>query len=387
MRVITDEKKVDDILTRGVEDVIMVESLKKKLLSGKQLRIKLGIDPTGPKIHLGRATVLRKLKQFQDLGHKVVLIVGDFTARIGDASDKIEKRPMLSQAEIKRNMRNYKKQIGKILDLRKTEFKYNSKWLKKLGFIEISELAESFSVPQMSARRNFKERLDRNDEVSVREFLYPLMQGYDSVAIKADVEIGGFDQLFNLKAGRKIQKHYNMPEQDILTTKMIYGTDGRKMSTSWGNVITIVDDPADMFGKVMSMHDEHIEDYFLMCTDLPKDEFEKELANPMEAKKKLGWEIVKLYHGENEANEAKEGWVNTFSKKEIPENVVEVENKETVVDVLISTSFIKSKTEARRLLEGGAVTDLDEDKKIGLKDSFKSNHTYKIGKHQFIKIK
>jgi len=387
MGVVTDEKKIDEILTRGVEDIIVLENLKKKLMSGKVLRVKFGIDPTGPKIHLGRAVALRKLKAFQDLGHKAVLVVGDFTARIGDASDKLEKRPMLSIQDVKKNMKNYKKQIGKIVNINKAEFKYNSKWLKKLGFLEIAELAESFSVPQMSARRNFKERLARDDEISVREFLYPLMQGYDSVAIKADVELGGFDQLFNLKAGRTIQKHYELPQQDILTTKMIYGTDGRKMSTSWGNVITIVDEPNDMFGKIMSMHDDHIEDYFLMCTDLAVSEFKKELNNPMEAKKKLAKEIVRIYHGDDSAQKAQKEWVNIFSKKEIPQDVIEIENQEQALSVLDSLDFIKSKSEARRLLESNSITDLTDNKKIGLNDNFIYGHTYKIGKHYFIKIK
>jgi tyrosyl-tRNA synthetase len=221
MKVITDEKRIDDILNIGTKDIFVKEHLKNRLMSGKVLRVKFGIDPTGPKIHLGRAIPLRKLRQFQDLGHKVVLIVGDFTATIGDPSDKLEKRPMLTEADIKKNMKDYKNQLGKIIDLRKAEFVYNSKWLKKLGFREISKLAESFTVQQMSGRRNFKDRLDKEEEVSLREFLYPLMQGYDSVAVKSDIEIGGFDQLFNLKAGRIIQKHYDMPEQDVLTIEML----------------------------------------------------------------------------------------------------------------------------------------------------------------------
>ena len=239
-------EKIEEILNRGTEDIIDKKHLKEALLSKKKLNIKFGIDPTGPKIHLGRAVVLRKLKKFQELGHKVILIIGDFTAQIGDPSDKLGKRPMLDAATIKKNLKDYKKSLGKIIDLRRTTFKYNSKWLSKLNLKELALLAESFSVQQMLARRNFKDRYESQGEISLREFLYPIMQGYDSVKIKSDVEIGGFDQLFNLKAGRIIQRHYGQPEQDVLTCQMLEGTDGRKMSTSWGNVINITDEPNDM---------------------------------------------------------------------------------------------------------------------------------------------
>jgi tyrosyl-tRNA synthetase len=199
-KVTTDDAKIEELLTRGVEDIIVKDELKKELLSGRQLRIKFGIDPTGPKIHIGRAIPLRKLREFQKLGHQIVLIVGDFTAQVGDASDKSEKRPMLTRAAIDENLRDYKSQISKILDLSKTEFVYNNDWLSKLSFEEVTKLAECFTVQQMLARRNFKDRFDAGTEISLREFLYPIMQGYDSVAVKADVEIGGFDQLFNSKS-------------------------------------------------------------------------------------------------------------------------------------------------------------------------------------------
>src|SRR3989344_9653687 len=254
--VVTDQARICDLLTRGVEDVFVKENLETKLRSGRRLRVKLGIDPTGKTIHIGRAITLWKLKAFQDLGHQVVLIVGDFTAQIGDPSDKLEKRPMLTTDVIRKNLADYKKIIGKILDVNKAEFLYNSTWLSKIGFKEISDLAESFSVQQMSNRRNFKERFERGEEVSLREFLYPLMQGYDSVAIGADIEIGGVGQLFYFKAGRIIQRHYGKTEQDVLTGKMLPGMDGRKMSTSWGNVVNVVDSQDEMFGKIMSLRDE-----------------------------------------------------------------------------------------------------------------------------------
>lgn len=386
MKVITDEKKIDEILSTGVEDIFVKEHLKKQLMSGKVLRIKLGIDPTGPKIHLGRAIPLRKLRDFQNLGHKAILIVGDFTATIGDPSDKLEKRPMLTTKKIKENMKDYKKQIGKIIDLKKADFVYNSKWLGKLGFKEISELAESFSLQQMSKRRNFQDRIEKDEEISLRELFYPLMQGYDSVAVKSDVELGGFDQLFNVKAGRIIQKHYGMPEQDILTVQMLEGTDGRKMSTSWGNVITIIDEPNDMFGKIMSVKDELIEKYFKLCTDvkeIPKNE------NPRDDKMMLGYEIVKIYYGEKKAKEAQENWVATFSKGEIPDEIQEVKTKkgEMLVDILVSKNILDSKSEWRRMVEQNAIHDLDNDTRItDVNFKVEKNVTLKIGKKKFVKI-
>jgi tyrosyl-tRNA synthetase len=283
-------------------------------------------------------------------------------------------------------MKDYKNQLGKIIDLRKAEFVYNSKWLKKLGFKEISKLAESFTVQQMSGRRNFKDRLDKEEEVSLREFLYPLMQGYDSVAVKSDIEIGGFDQLFKLKAGRIIQKHYDMPEQDVLTIEMLEGTDGRKMSTSWGNVITIVDEPNDMFGKIMSVKDELIEKYFKLCTDvsdIPKNE------NPRDNKIILGYEIVKIYHGEKKAKEAQENFINTFQKKEIPDEMDEIKTVEgeMLVDVLVSKNILDSKSEWRRLVEQNAIHDLENDTRItDVNFKVEKNLTLKIGKKKFIKI-
>jgi tyrosyl-tRNA synthetase len=388
MKIIVDEKKIDEVLTRGVEDIFIKEDLKKKLLSGKILRIKFGIDPTGPKIHLGRAVPLRKLRQFQDLGHKVVLIVGDFTATIGDPSDKLEKRPMLTEKQIKENMKSYVKQLGTIIDLKRAEFKYNSVWLKKLNFKEIANLAESFSVQQMSNRRNFKDRIEKNEEISLREFLYPLMQGYDSVIVKADVEIGGFDQLFNLKAGRVVQKHYHLPEQDILTVSMLEGTDGRKMSTSWGNVVNISDDSNDMFGKIMAIRDELISKYFLLCTDIKENEIPKS-ENPRDLKMKLAFEIVKIYHGEKKANEAQENFINTFQKKEIPETMEEISvgNGELLSEVLVKNKILTSKGEWRRLILGKAIHDLDKNEHIADQNlKITENLKLKIGKKRFVKI-
>ncbi|MDD4761499.1 MAG: tyrosine--tRNA ligase [Candidatus Pacebacteria bacterium] len=396
-KIITDNEKIKKILERGVEDIFIKTDLEKKLKSGKELRVKLGFDPTGAKIHIGRAVILRKLKEFQDLGHKIIFIVGDFTARIGDPSDKLNKRPMLSEEQVKINLKNYKKQIGKIIDLSKAEFYFNSQWLKKLNFKEIAELAESFSVQQMLARRNFKERFEKGEEISVREFLYPLLQGYDSVIIKADVEIGGFDQLFNLKAGRIIQKHFKQEEQNILTGQMLEGTDGRKMSTSWENVINITDEANEMFGKIMSLKDELIPKYFLLCTDIEEQEIEKidkdiksGKLNPRDAKLELALEIVRIYHGKNKAEEAKEEWVRVFSKKERPEETIKIKDSgkdKKIFDWLFANKLTESKSEGRRLIEQGGlkingktVNNFEE------KIRFKKGDLIKIGKKKFAEI-
>jgi len=385
------EEKINSILTRGVEDIIEKDHLEAQLKSGLVLRVKLGFDPTGSNLHIGRAIVLRKLKAFQDLGHQVVFIVGDFTARIGDPSDKLEKRPMLSEEEIKENIKNYKELVGKIIDVSKAEFLYNSEWLSNLSFKDTVELAESFSVQQMLSRRNFKDRFDKGEEISLREFLYPIMQGYDSVQVRADVELGGFDQLFNLKAGRTIQKYYGMEPQNILTTKMLLGTDGRKMSTSWGNVINITDEPNDMYGKVMSIKDELLEDYFFLCTDLPKEEIEKvlETENPKDAKMRLAREIVSLYHSKEDAQKAEDGFVQTFSKGEIPKDVEEIKVKrgDSLSGILVGGGFIKSNSEFRRLVEGGGIHNMETEEKI-TDSSFVVEEpiTLRIGKKRFVKV-
>lgn len=392
-KIITDEIKINELLTRGVEDIIVKDDLKAALMSGKKLRIKLGIDPTGGKIHIGRAVPLRKLREFQRLGHQVVFIVGDFTAQIGDASDKTEKRPMLTRAQIDENLKDYKSQVSKILDISKTEFVYNNDWLSKLTFGELTTLAECFTVQQMLARRNFKDRYDAGKEISLREFLYPIMQGYDSVEVKADIEIGGNDQLFNLMAGRVIQEHYGMPKQNILTFEMLEGTDGRKMSTSWGNIITIVDEPFDMFGKIMALKDELIIKYFLLVTDVSLEDIQKkelELkngANPKDIKLELALEVVTMYHTEKDANLAKNSWIETFSKKGIPENIQEIKTTEDkeLVEVLMENGIVSSKTDWRRLVEDNAVTDEKGVVISNVKEKAR-DVTLKIGKKRFAKI-
>lgn len=396
-KIITDENKIKELLSRGVEDVIVREHLENQLKSGKQLRIKFGIDPTGPKIHLGRAIPLRKLRALQDWGHKIVLIIGDFTATIGDPSDKTSKRPMLTKEDVKENMRNYENQLGKIIDLEKAEINYNSDWLENLTVREMSALAESFSLQQMLARRNFKERYEKGEEISMREMLYPLFQGYDSVVVKADIEIGGFDQLFNVKAGRIIQEYYGQPQQDILTTQMLEGTDGRKMSTSWGNVINIIDEPNDMFGKIMSAKDELIAKYFLLCTNVPEadikimeSDMKSNKLNPRDAKLNLAFEIVKIYYGENKAQKAKEEFINIFSKKELPTEIEEFKLKNgkiNIIDLLLECGAVKSKGEAKRLIEQKGIKVNDEVVESWDEETeFKGEEILQVGKRKFLKI-
>lgn len=398
----TKKEAIVNLLSRNVENVIEKPHLERALESGKKLRVKHGIDPTGDKIHIGRAIVLWKLKEFQDLGHKIVLIIGDFTAQIGDPSDKLEKRPFLTKEQVKKNLKNYLPQIGKILNLKKVEVRYNSEWLKKLDFQEISQLAESFTVQQMIERKNFKDRWNAHKEISTREFLYPLMQGYDSVAIKADVELGGTDQLFNMMAGRKIQERHGQKPQDVMTLQMLLGTDGKKMSTSWGNVINITDAPNDMFGKVMASDDSVILEYFKLATALSETEikqYEKELkegANPRDIKEILALEIVKRYHGEARAKKAREEFSKVFHNKELPTNIPEL-NLKSLSEVkgppykfaeTVASATQISNSAARRLIEQGGVR---VNKKV-IQDPFaklslKPGDILRIGKRKFFRIK
>lgn len=356
------KQKINELLTRGVEDVIEKDKLESKLNSGKQLRIKLGIDPTSPNLHIGRAVPLFKLRDFQELGHKIVLIIGDFTGVIGDTSDKDSERPMLKQEQVKKNMESYILQAGKIIDIDKCEIHYNGEWLGKLGYTELCEQADNFSLSDFISRENIKKRLDGGKRVSLRELMYPLMQGYDSVAIKADVELGGTDQRFNLLAGRELQRHYNQEPQDIITNPLIEGLDGRKMSSSWGNTVNLLDSPNDMYGKVMSLKDEFIIKYFILTTrvDMTIIEQYKEAlesgANPKNIKMKLAFELVRFYQSSKEAEKAEEYFINTFSKKETPTDLPKFQpQKYDIISVLVETELVSSRSEARRVIEQNGV--------------------------------
>jgi tyrosyl-tRNA synthetase len=392
------EEKINNLLSRGVEEIIERDSLIRKLKSGKKLRIKHGIDPTGPKIHLGRALQFWKLKEFQDLGHQVVLIIGDFTALIGDASDKSSQRKPLSEKEIKENMKDYQKQIGKILDLKKTEIHRNSEWHNKTSLKEIIKIAQHFTAQQMIHRRNFQERWERKNPISIAELLYPILQGIDSLKIKADVEIGGSDQLFNLKVGREIQEMFAQEPQDIMTLELLPGLDGEKMSTSKGNTINILDPAKEMFGKLMSMKDEMIEVYLKLYPSLSEEEKEELLnllknksVNPRDIKEKLAFSITKLYWGEKEAQKAKEDFEIIFRKKEIPNEIsIFLTNKikYPILDLLFDAKLVKSKSEAKRLILQKGV-EIDNQLKKDWKEivEIKDGMVIKVGKRNFVKIK
>jgi len=401
MKIITDENKIDEILSRGAEDIIDKENLKKKLMSGRQLNIKFGIDPTGPLIHLGRATILMKLKDFQDLGHKITLIIGDFTALIGDASDKDSIRKPKTEAEIKENLKDYLKQIGKILDLKKVDVRHNKDWFGKMKAEELIKLAMEFTAQQMIQRRNFKERWDNDKPIGVHELMYPLLQGYDSVVIKSDLEIGGFDQLFNLKAGRELQRVFNQEPQDVMTLRMIYGLDGRKMSTSWGNVINILDEPKDMFGKLMSLRDELIVDYFESCTRVPmlqinefKNSLESKTVNPRDVKKILAKEIISFFYDAKKAEGAEKEFEQVFEEKRLPSEIEEVridEEKMNVQDFLVKLNLASSKGEAKRLIGQGGVRlingeNIQEVSDWQLEIQIQKGVIVQVGKRNFRKI-
>ncbi|MES2134726.1 MAG: tyrosine--tRNA ligase [Patescibacteria group bacterium] len=387
----TDPAKIETLVTRSVIEIIPSgESLRKLLLSGKRLRIKLGIDPTSPNLHIGRAVPLLKLRDFQNLGHTVVFIIGDATGVVGDTSDKESERPMLSQADVEKNLAQYVAQAEKILDKNLLEVRHNSEWLLKLNYAQIGDQADAFSVSDFIARDNIKRRLDDGKRVSLREVLYPLMQGYDSVAVQADVELGGTDQRFNLLAGRVLQGKAGQAPQHILMSELIPGTDGRKMSSSWGNTINLNDVPEDMFGKVMSIPDPLIETYFIHCTRVPLDTVKSILTKgPRDAKFELASEIVRMYHGDKESKKAEEHFTSAFSKREAPSGVpvYEMSASELLVDVLVRNRVIASKTEWRRLINEGAVRIVGSDEKITDIDFQPENGTIiRVGKHRFAAI-
>ncbi len=389
----TDEKAIDELLTRGVSEVIVKDDLHKKLLSGRQLRVKLGIDPTSPDLHLGRAVPLLKLRDFQNLGHQVVFIVGDFTAVIGDTSDKEAERPMLAKEVIEKNKEHYFEQAGKILDLSRVEMRYNSEWLSPLTYREIGEHADLFSVADFIARENIAKRLTAGKRVSLRELLYPLMQGYDSVMVEADVELGGTDQKFNVLAGRPLQQHFNQEPQNVVLGPLIDGLDGAKMSSSRGNTIALTAEPSYMYGQVMSMNDALVVNYFEVCTRLPMSEVE-EIKNalaggalhPKDAKMRLAREIVAMYHRKEAAQKAEEDWTKTFSEGGVPESVDQMSIQRGGTYAMALESLGESKSELRRLAEAGAISEVSGEKIIDLNKSIERDIVLRIGKHRFLKI-
>jgi len=376
---------IDRLLNRGVEEVIEKSSLEKKLKSGKKLRIKLGIDPTKPDIHLGHTVPLRKLRQFQEAGHKAVLIIGDFTAQIGDPSGRSEERPPLTEREVRKNLKNYLRQAGKVLDLKKTEIRYNSEWLgcdPKI-FLKLAALATS---QQILERDDFQKRFREGSGPTLLEMMYPLCQGYDSVMVKADVEIGGTDQKFNLLMGRRLQRRFNQPEQDVITLPLIEGTDGvRKMSKSFGNYIGLEEKPKDMFGKIMSIPDPLIGRYFEFLTDQERPES----VSPYNQKLLLAEIIVSAYHSQLAAVKAREEFLRVFSRKEVPNDLpaVKIDSHQlTILDLVVAASG-KSRSEARRLISQRAVVLSERTCSDPAENVFPhSGDILKIGKRTFYKL-
>lgn len=386
----TDLNAIEELLTRGVEEVIPYDELKTALLSGKRLRVKLGIDPTSSNIHIGRAVQLLKLRDFERLGHQIVLIIGDATGVIGDTSDKSSERPMLQSEAVAENAKTYFDQIGKVLDMTRIELRYNSEWLNALTYREIGEQADQFSVADFTARENIRRRLDEGTRVSLREVLYPLMQGYDSVAIEADVELGGTDQRFNLLSGRTLQQHYGQKPQSVLMTTLVEGLDGRKMSSSWGNTVNLTDTPEDMYGKIMSLHDALVERYFTTSTRVPLPEVETIMElHPRDAKMRLALEIVRIYHTDEAAQKAQEHFTSTFSEGKIPDDIKVVNTRvgELLGDVLLMNQIVASKTEFRRLVQEGAISNADTEERI-TDPTFvmQESLTVRVGKRRFLQI-
>ncbi len=390
----TKQEKIDELLSRTVVEVIDQEHLLSRLRSGKKLRVKLGIDPTSPNIHIGRAVVLWKLRAFQDLGHQVLFMIGDFTGTIGDTSDKDSERPMLTDVQVKSNLKTYFSQAFKILDKSKTETSYNSTWLKKLRFGEVAQLADLFGLHEFEARENISKRLKAGKRVSLRELLYPLMQGYDSVALRSDVELGGTDQRFNLLAGRVIQKQHNQEPQDIITMELLEGTDGRKMSSSWGNVINITEPANEMFGKVMSIDDSLIKKYFVFATTIPVKEIDTLLSSiphPRDQKLRLAEEITALYHDAKAALKAKEQFVSQFSNKELPSDIPQKKLKPgnyQLSKLLVETGMCVSNSEARRLITQRGVKVNQVAAEADMDVQIKKGQTVllQIGKRNFLNI-
>lgn len=400
-----DIKEQLKIINKGAAEIIpeeeLIKKLEKSIKENKPLRIKLGLDPSAPDIHLGHTVVLRKMKAFQDLGHKVVIIIGDYTGMIGDPTGKSETRKQLTQEQVLENANTYQEQIFKILDKNKTEVRFNGEWFSKMNFMEVGNLASNYTVARMLERDDFKKRFTNNQAISIHEFFYPLMQGYDSVAIQSDVEMGGTDQKFNILMGRTLQKEYNQDTQIALLMPILEGTDGvKKMSKSLGNYIGINEDPKDMYGKTMSIPDELIIRYFELVTDEHPDNIEKmkndmkeDKVNPRDLKMTLAKEIVKLYHGEEKAVEAEEHFKSVFQKKNLPDDIqdleISLEDSEDgifFIPKLVTTLKLSPSTsEARRLIKQGGIK-INGEKISEEKLSINDGDIIQVGKRKFAKL-
>ncbi len=394
------------LLKRGVAEIIIEEEMVKLLGSGKQLRLKEGFDPSFPDIHLGHMVTLRKLRQFQDLGHQVILIVGDWTAQIGDPSGASATRPMLSKEQVQANAETYMKQFFKVVDKKRTEVRWQSEWFGKFTLSDIIQLTSKFTVAQLMAREDFSHRYSTGRPIAMTELLYPLLQAYDSVAIQADVEFGGTDQKFNLLVGRELQSIVGQPPQQVFLAPILIGTDGsQKMSKSLGNYIGVAEPPDEIYGKVMSIPDSLILHYFELVTDIPDQELEefrqglsRHTVNPMTIKKRLAREIVTQLYSQKAAAEAEEHFTKVFQKKEVPEEIAEYRlsfselapqvTEPWNIDIsrlLASTGLVKSRSEAHRLIEQGGV-EVDGEKVTNYITPVKSGSIIKVGKRRFAKV-
>lgn len=401
MSVITDEKKIDEFLTRGVSAIYPSRDfLKAKMMEGKQLSIYLGIDPTGPTLHIGHVISLMKLSEFQKLGHKVILLIGSFTAMIGDPTGKASIRKPLTREQVLENCKRYKEQASLFLDFEgenAVELKYNSDWHDNLTFKDVVDIASNFTVAQMIERDMFQERIKNNLPIGLHEFLYPLMQGYDSIAMDVDGEIGGNDQIFNMLAGRDLMKSMKNKEKFVIGMKLLTDPTGKKMGKSEGNMISLLDSSKDMFGKIMSWTDGMMPSGFELCTKIPTEELaniNKEIIeNPRDTKLKLAKEIVKIYFGEEIANQEVENFISQFSNKKIPENIQSYKvTNNNIIDILVESKMCASKTEARKMIEQCAVKiyDLNEDmRKITSFDEnidIDNENILQVGKLKYIKL-
>lgn len=397
---IDDDQKIEYLLTRGVEQVLpSADFLRAQLKSGKRLKIYTGIDPTGPFLHLGHFIFLEKLRQFQELGHEIVFLIGGFTATIGDPTGKDTTRKVLTEKEVMNNAKEYVKQASKVISFKganAAKILNNSDWLKKMRFEDVLKLEALVTVDQMLKRDMFEKRIEEGKPIGIHEFMYPLMQGYDSVAMEVDVEVGGNDQLFNMLMGRDLLKKLKNKEKFVITMKLLTDSTGKKMGKSEGNMVTFKDSPEEMYGKIMSWTDGMIMSGFEMCTRLPESELKKialELSwpqtNPRDFKMKLAREIIKLYHGEEGANKGEKSFTQTFQKHQLPENIqtVVVPSGELLSKISLENNLVGSVGEFKRLVQEGAVT-VNEDQKV---ESFnmvvESDIVVKIGKKRFLKIK
>ena len=393
-----------DLIKRGAHEIIPEEELVRKiensLKAKKPLNIKLGCDPSRPDLHIGHSVVLRKLSQFQHLGHQAILIIGDFTGMIGDPSGRNITRPSLSLEETRKNGESYLEQASKILNREKTKIVYNSEWLGKMTFEDVIKLSSKYTLARMIERDDFTKRFKSGEPISLHELLYPLAQAMDSVAIKSDIELGGTDQKFNLLVGRDIQREFGMEPQIILTMPLIVGTDGiEKMSKSYNNYIGISESPKDIFGKTLSIPDSLIYNYFELATDISsselieiKEQLSNDEINPRDLKRKLAKILVSMYHSKEASIEAENEFDKIFIKKEIPDDIPEVkldgnENEIVILDLLLKVNLASTKGEARRLvIQGGVSVDGIKVEDINAKLKLKKETILKVGKRKFIKI-